>query len=97
MSEESLTKAGLTDAIAQERGLTKEASRDVINTILNQISKQLSSGGRVTLRGLGTFYVEQRDGRRYWDIHEEAIRTSDPRTHVMYRPSKRLVDEVQDD
>lgn len=96
MSDNSLTKADLAEVIASEHGLYKSTSRDVISTVIDTIGKHLASGGRVALRGLGTFYVEEREGRRYHDIHSGEIRTSDPRTHVLYRPSMKLVEEVQD-
>lgn len=96
MTDESLTKADLADAIAEEHDLFKSTSRDVVGTIVDTIGAHLAAGGRVSLRGLGTFYVEKRDGRRYRDIHTGNIKTSEPRAHVIYRPSLKLVDGVQD-
>lgn len=58
-----MTKSELIAHVAQETGLTKVASKEVIDTILNQIVKTLKKEGRFALFGLGIFEVVKRKKR----------------------------------
>lgn len=48
-----MTKSELIAHVAEETGLTKVASKEVIDTIINQIVKTLKKEGRFALFGLG--------------------------------------------
>ena len=58
-----MTKAELIAHVAQETGLTKVTSKEVIDTILNQVVKTLKKEGRFALFGLGIFEVVKRGKR----------------------------------
>ena len=52
-----MRKPELAAAIAEETGLTKEKSNEVITVITDQIAKTLSEGDTVALIGFGTLAV----------------------------------------
>ena len=52
-----MTKSELIAHVAEETGLTKAASKEVLDTILAQIVKTLKKEGRFALFGLGIFEV----------------------------------------
>jgi len=61
-----MTKAELVAKIASEGGIIKSQAEKALNGFVSAVSEALSSGGKVTLVGFGTFSVgsrAQREGR----------------------------------
>ena len=61
-----MTKAELVAKIASEGGIIKSQAEKALNGFISAVSEALSSGGKVTLVGFGTFSVgsrAQREGR----------------------------------
>ncbi|HZX48828.1 MAG TPA: HU family DNA-binding protein [Nitrospirota bacterium] len=58
-----MTKAELTDKIAISAGISRTAASNALNSILENITKTLQKGQKVTLIGFGTFSVQQRKAR----------------------------------
>lgn len=59
----AMTKGDLVDAIAKHTGATKKMAGDCLEALINVITKELKSGGQVTITGFGTFKVSQRAAR----------------------------------
>jgi integration host factor subunit alpha len=64
MSEVTITRADLTDAVYQEVGLSRNESADLVEMVLGEISSVLESGESVKIAGFGTFMVRQKGLRR---------------------------------
>ena len=58
-----MTKAELTDKIANSAGISRTAASNALSSILENITKTLQKGQKVTLLGFGTFSVQQRKAR----------------------------------
>ncbi|MCC6544166.1 MAG: HU family DNA-binding protein [Nitrospirae bacterium] len=58
-----MTKAELTDKIAISAGISRTAASNALNSMLENITKTLQKGQKVTLVGFGTFSVQQRKAR----------------------------------
>ena len=58
-----MTKAELTDKIANSAGISRTAASNALSSILENITKTLQKGQKVTLIGFGTFSVQQRKAR----------------------------------
>ncbi len=58
-----MTKAELTDKIAIAAGISRTAAANALNSMLENITKALQKGQKVTLLGFGTFSVQQRKAR----------------------------------
>ena len=58
-----MTKAELTDKIAISAGISRAAASNALNSILENITKTMQKGQKVTLIGFGTFSVQQRKAR----------------------------------
>ncbi|MDH3801874.1 MAG: integration host factor subunit beta [Deltaproteobacteria bacterium] len=54
-----MNKRELTEAFAKEIGLTLRDAEVCINTLFNSIADTLSKGGRVEIRGFGSFKVKE--------------------------------------
>ena len=58
-----MTKAELTDKIAISAGISRSAAANALNSMLENITKTLQKGQKVTLIGFGTFSVQHRKAR----------------------------------
>ncbi len=52
-----MTKQQMFEVVARKAHLTKKASRESIETFLDEIKKSISKGEKVVLSGFGTFKV----------------------------------------
>jgi DNA-binding protein HU-beta len=58
-----MTKSDLIEVIAKEIGVPKAKAEKMINVFVDKIRETLSSGGKVTITGFGTFTVSHRAAR----------------------------------
>jgi DNA-binding protein HU-beta len=58
-----MTKNELAEQVAKRNGLAASQARQVVETTIDVISDELSSGGEVALAGFGKFSVSQRAAR----------------------------------
>jgi len=58
-----MTKSELIAQVAEETGLTKATSKEVLDSVLGQVTKALKKEGRIALFGLGIFEVVKRKKR----------------------------------
>ena len=89
-----MNKSDLAKTIALNANLPKKTAEEVVNAIFDSLSSELAQGGRIEIRGFGSFYsktYEARDGRN--------PRTGEPisvpeKTHVLFRVGKELKGRV---
>ena len=58
-----MTKEQLIAAVAKEAKITKVAAAKAIDSVTDNVSKELKKGGRISLTGFGTFSVARRKAR----------------------------------
>lgn len=59
-----MTKSELIEQLAVNNGqLNKRESELIVNTIFDSIGGELKKGGRVEIRGFGSFTIRSRDAR----------------------------------
>lgn len=58
-----MTKQDLVNAAANSAGVTKKAASEVLDAMLESITKSLKKGENVTVTGFGTFRVSKRAAR----------------------------------
>ena len=54
-----MNKSELTEAFANEFGITLRDAEVCVNTLFDSIADTLSKGGRVEIRGFGSFKVKE--------------------------------------
>ena len=59
-----MTKADLIDELSKVANLTKKQSEAIVDTVFESITAALAKGGKVELRGFGSFRIRQRRARR---------------------------------
>jgi integration host factor subunit alpha len=90
MSEATITRADLAEAVSQEVGLSRNESAQLLETVLDEISSALIKDEVVKISSFGSFSVRQkgqRIGRNPKTGEEVPIL---PRKVVVFRPSQVL-------
>lgn len=88
MSNRTITRAQLSEAVYQEVGLSRNESADLLESVLSMISDSLSGGQTVKISSFGSFSVRQkgeRIGRNPKTGEEVPIL---PRKVLVFRPSQ---------
>lgn len=58
-----MNKEQLVSRVAEQTGLSKQQTRDILDAMLETIQDALQTGSVVSLRGFGSFEVVTRPGR----------------------------------
>ena len=87
-----MTKADLVELVAARVHLTKKDTEVVIDSILDSISKALSSkdDGKVELRGFGSFRVRERRARQGRNPQSGAAVQVPAKRVPFFKPGKEL-------
>ncbi len=94
MSESTLTRMDLSDAVFREVGLSRNESADLVESVLDHVSDALVAGESVKISSFGTFSVRsknERIGRNPKTGEEVPIA---PRRVLTFRPSHLMKDRV---
>lgn len=90
----TVTRAGLTEAVYQEVGLSRNESAQLVESVLEEIASTLAGGESVKLSSFGTFSVRdkaERIGRNPKTGEEVPI---SPRRVLVFRASHVLKDRI---
>jgi integration host factor subunit alpha len=94
MSDRTVTRAQLSEAVYQEVGLSRNESAQLVESVLKEISEALTRGETVKISSFGSFFVRQkgeRIGRNPKTGQEVPIR---PRRVLVFRASHVLKNRV---
>lgn len=94
MSEKTLTRMDLSEAVFREVGLSRNDSAQLVESVLNHVSDALVSGEQVKISSFGTFSVREkaaRVGRNPKTGQEVPI---NPRRVLTFRPSHLMKERV---
>ena len=94
MSEKTLTRMDLSEAVFREVGLSRNESSDLVESVLKHLSDALVDGDTVKISSFGTFSVRSKTARvgRNPKTGEEVPIT--PRRVLSFRPSHLMKDRV---
>lgn len=94
MSDRTVTRAQLSEAVYQEVGLSRNESAELVESVLREIGDALSRGESVKISSFGSFFVRhkgERIGRNPKTGEEVPIR---PRRVLVFRASHVLKNRV---
>lgn len=94
MSEQTLTRADLSESVYQEIGLSRNESANLVDSVFDAISEALIRGLNVKISSFGSFILRhkgERVGRNPKTGQEVPIT---PRTVLVFRPSQTLKQRV---
>lgn len=94
MSNQTLTRADLAEAVYEEVGLSRNESADLVESILGEIAGSLVQGDNVKISSFGSFLVRSKNGRvgRNPKTGEEV--PIEPRRVLVFRPSQVMKDQI---
>ncbi|MFD1159524.1 integration host factor subunit alpha [Roseovarius aestuarii] len=94
MSEKTLTRMDLSEAVFREVGLSRNDSAQLIENVLDYMSDALVRGEQVKISSFGTFSVRNKSARvgRNPKTGEEV--PINPRRVLTFRPSHLMKDRV---
>ena len=94
MSEKTLTRMDLSEAVFREVGLSRNESAYLVESVLNHVSDALIRGEQVKLSSFGTFSVRDKNARvgRNPKTGQEA--PIPPRRVLTFRPSHLMKERV---
>ncbi|MHA1539349.1 MAG: integration host factor subunit alpha [Alphaproteobacteria bacterium] len=95
MTNITVTRASLSDAIHSKVGISKQEASDCVENILEKVSKSLEKGDSVKLAGFGTFSVrgkKERIGRNPKTKTEVPITA---RNVLGFKASRLMKEEVE--
>ncbi len=96
MTERTVTRAQLSEAVYQEVGLSRNESADLLELVLNEISGALARGEAVKISSFGSFSIRskgERIGRNPKTGEEVPIL---PRRVLVFRASQLLKSRIND-
>lgn len=94
MTENTITRAQLSEAVYQEVGLSRNESADLLESVLDEVANALGRGESVKISSFGSFSVRskgQRVGRNPKTGEEVPIL---PRHVLVFRPSQLLKNRI---
>ncbi len=94
MSDKTLTRMDLSEAVFRNVGLSRNESADLVETVLELMSSALVRGEQVKISSFGTFSVRDKNARvgRNPKTGEEVPIT--PRRVLTFRPSHLMKERV---
>ena len=94
MTDKTLTRMDLADAVHEEVGLSRNESADLVESVLTHTSDSLADGDSVKISSFGTFSIRDKAARigRNPKTGEEVPIT--PRRVLSFRPSHLMKDRV---
>ncbi|PZO87066.1 MAG: integration host factor subunit alpha [Micavibrio aeruginosavorus] len=94
MSERTLTRADLAEAVYEQVGLSRNESSDLVEQVLDEIMNALISGENVKLSSFGSFSIRQK-GERIGRNPKTGVEVPiTPRRVLVFRASHVLKDRI---
>lgn len=94
MSEKTLTRMDLSEAVFREVGLSRNESAQLVETVLQHISDALVAGETVKISSFGTFSVRGKAARMGRNPKTGTEVPISPRRVLSFRPSHLMKDRV---
>ncbi len=93
----TVNRSDLVERLAAPFCLTIEESEAVLAVVLEEIGRELASGGRVELRGFGAFTVREREARRGRNPKSGAAVEVPARKVVHFKPGRQTFKALNGD
>jgi integration host factor subunit alpha len=94
MSDKTLTRMDLTEAVFREVGLSRNESSVLVDSVLQHISDALVAGEQVKISSFGTFSTRDKNARMGRNPKTGEEVPISPRRVLSFRPSHLMKDRV---
>ncbi len=62
-----MTKQQIIDCLAERQGISKQMAKRAVDQVFDGMAEELVRGGRVEIRGFGSFQVRSYDSFKSWN------------------------------
>lgn len=94
MTDRTITRADLAEAVYEQVGLSRNESSDLVEAILDDLSESLIKGGNVKISSFGSFSVREK-GERVGRNPKTGIEVPiSPRKVLVFRASHVLKERI---
>jgi len=94
MSQNTLTRADLADAVVRHVGLSRNESHDLVEMVLGEICTSLEDGEQVKLSSFGSFGVREKGERVGRNPKTGEEKTILPRRVLVFKASQIMKDRI---
>lgn len=94
MSNSTLTRMDLSEAVFREVGLSRNESSDLVESVLGHVADALTRGESVKISSFGTFSVRSKNARMGRNPKTGEEVPIDPRQVLTFRPSHLMKERV---
>ncbi len=94
MSDKTLTRMDLAEAVFREVGLSRNESAQLVETVLQHVSDALARGETVKISSFGTFSVREKNARMGRNPKTGEEVPISPRRVLSFRPSHLMKERV---
>lgn len=96
MDNRTLTRADLAEAVYEEVGLSRNESADLVESVLDEVSKTLIKGDHVKISSFGSFSIREK-GERIGRNPKTGVEVPiSPRKVLVFRASHVLKDRINE-
>ncbi len=96
MTQNTVTRAQLSEAVYQEVGLSRNESATLVETVLDEIADALARGEIVKISSFGSFQVRQKGERVGRNPKTGQVVPIMPRRVLVFRASHVLKDRINE-
>lgn len=89
-----MNKSGLIEALSQKMNLTEKKAIDVVNLVFKGFTDELKNGGRIEIRGFGSFVVKNYDAYTGRNPKTGTKIKVEPKKLPFFKVGKELKDRV---
>ena len=97
MTEKTMTRADLTEAVYHEVGLSRSESAQLVESVLDEVSESLIEGDSVKISSFGSFAIRDKAQRVGRNLKTGEAVPILPRRVLVFRASHVLKDRINDD
>jgi integration host factor subunit alpha len=94
MSDRTLTRMDLAEAVFREVGLSRNESAQLVESVLSHVSDALARGETVKISSFGTFSVREKNARMGRNPKTGEEVPISPRRVLSFRPSHLMKERV---
>ena len=94
MTDKTVTRAQLSEAVYQEVGLSRNESADLVEAVIREISDSLVRGNSVKISSFGSFLLRKKGGRMGRNPKTGEEVPIEPRRVLVFRPSHVLKERI---
>ena len=88
MTDKTLTRLGICEAIYRQIGLSRKDSLDIVQNILEKKANSLSNGNDIKLSSFGSFLIKRKKSRIGRNPKTKVTKTISARKIILFRASK---------